>query len=268
MNQQTATEFGIGVNLKDHSICVITAATGHRHLQRCLQSVQAQVQPGLTHILVIDGPEFESKVRQTLSEMQPGKVPVQILTLPESTGKNDWICHRIYGAMPFLVNSSWICYLDEDNWFDPDHLSSLIAAIKAKPALWGFSLRKLVDADGNYLDVDLCESLGSLHPIYRAPQVRLVDTNCYLLQRDVAIAFSPIWNRQRRSPNRMPPDFQLCTTLIAQGLQPACNMLHSVNYTLGNSPMSVKIEYFRQGNAIMRQRYPAGLPWQVPPAPL
>lgn len=264
MNPQFATEFGIGVNLKDDSICVITASTAHRHLKRCLESVQTQTHAAVTHTLVIDGPEHEDRVRQTLDATQTQKVSVNVITLPQPTGKDDWVCHRIYGAMPFLVNSSWICFLDEDNWFDPDHLSSLLAAAKAKQALWAFSLRKLVDADGNYLDLDLCESLGSLHPIFRSPQVRLVDTNCYLLQRDLAIAFSPIWNRPRHSKDRIPPDFQLCSTLIAQGIPPACNMLHSVNYTLGNSPKSVKIGYFRQGNALMRQRYPTGLPWEGP----
>jgi hypothetical protein len=263
MEKSVATELGIGVNCKDDTVCVITAATGHRHLSRCIQSVQTQAHPGVSHAIVIDGAEHEQRVREAISSVPDPHLPIHVFVLPEATGKNDWLCHRIYGAMPFLVNSSWVSFLDEDNWFDSDHLSSLMAAVNSQKSLWGFALRKLVDSEGNYLDLDLCESLGSLHPIFRTPQVRLVDTNCYLLQRDLAVVFGPIWNRPRESDNRIPPDFQLCSTLIARQIMPACNMRHTVNYTLGSGPKSVKIDYFRHGNALMRKWYPKGLPWET-----
>ena len=109
--------------------------------------------------------------------------------------------------------------------------------------------------------------MAALHPIFHRPDLRLVDTNCYLLRRDVAIAFCPIWNRKRHTPRMLPPDFELCGALLRQGLQPATNLRHTVNYTVGNEAGSVKIEYFQKGNALMRQRYPNGLPWEAPATP-
>lgn len=37
---------------------------------------------------------------------------------------------------------------------------------------------------------------------------------------------------------------------------------HTVNYTVGNRPDSVRAGYFLRGNQVMRQAYPGGLPWE------
>ena len=34
--------------------------------------------------------------------------------------------------MPFLCRGNYVAYLDEDNWFDPDHVASLIEIIQSK----------------------------------------------------------------------------------------------------------------------------------------
>jgi hypothetical protein len=246
------------------SICVITATVGHEQLRRCLQSVQDQTHARVKHCVVIDGPEHAERSRGILDSFRNANKPIEILQLPEPTGKDDWICHRIYGALPFLVNSHWICYLDEDNWFEPDHLSSLLEAATAQQTTWAFALRKIRDEDGKFVCNDECESLGSLHPILDRDDLRLVDTNCYLLRRNIAIAFSSIWNRPRWPQGMNKPDVELCMTLLQQGLQPAASLKYTVNYTVSTRGSAAPIEAFLQGNAIMHQRYPAGLPWELP----
>ena len=168
--------------------------------------------------------------------------------------------------MPFLVNSQWICYLDEDNWFDPDHLSSLMAAVTEKNALWSFALRKICDEHGNVACLDQCESLGSLHPVFSHNEIRLVDTNCYLLRRDLAIHFCPIWNRPRASNPDLGPDFHLCMALLKNKIEPAPTRRYTVNYTVLPQSNAAPIWCFQQGNEAMRKRYPNGLPWETPPA--
>ena len=250
--------------LESELVCVITAATGHRHLGRCLRSVQAQTLASVSHCVVIDGPEHRDRVTAALRDVAGGPKQVRVLQLPQATGGEGWICHRIYGAAPFLVNSAWVSFLDEDNWFDADHLESLLSAVASASALWGHSLRKICDAEGQVLGLDECESLGTLHPVFSRNDLRLVDTNCYLLRRDVAIAFCPIWNRPRRSAG-MPPDLELCRTLLANRIAATSNIRHTVNYTVGNTPGSVQWDFFQHGNAQMRERYPDGLPWELAP---
>ena len=130
-------------------------------------------------------------------------------------------------------------------------------------ALWGHSLRKICDAEGQVLGLDECESLGMLHPIFSRDDVRLVDTNCYLLRRDVAIAFCPIWNRPRRPAGMPPPDFELCRALLANKIAATSSLRHTVNYTLGDTPGDERWEFFHRGNALMREQYPGGLPWKL-----
>jgi hypothetical protein len=217
--------------------------------------------------VVIDGPTHHAAVAEALLDVAGGARQVRVLELPESTGNDGWICHRIYGAAPFLVNTEWVCYLDEDNWYDADHLQTLFDAVRSRNASWGFSLRKLYDGEGNFLALDECESLGTLHPPVYRTDVRLVDTNCYLLRRDIAISFCPIWNRRRITPGVLAPDFALCTTLIRNNLVWGTNKLHSVNYTAGTDPRLMPIDNFRRGNAEMHRRYPNGMPWHTPPSP-
>ena len=119
------------------------------------------------------------------------------LSLPYPTGKQRWNGHRIYAAFSLLCNSEFVCFLDDDNWFEPDHLASLVAGIRADHAAWGFSLRRVFDADGNFVAPDNCESLGNLHPVFGNDSDRLIDTNCYLLRREVAVACDGLVSARR-----------------------------------------------------------------------
>src|SRR5579864_8829985 len=101
---------------KNPTVTVITATTGHPRLRRCIESVQNQRYARIEHLVVIDGPEWFDRADETLADMAADSL--KVLRLPDPTGKNTWYGHRIYGAMPFLVLSDYVCWLDDDNWFD------------------------------------------------------------------------------------------------------------------------------------------------------
>jgi hypothetical protein len=54
----------------------------------------------------------------------------KILTLPWNIGANKWNGHRIFAAFGFLINEDYVLFLDDDNWFEEDHVSSLINCIE------------------------------------------------------------------------------------------------------------------------------------------
>ena len=81
-----------------------------------------------------------------------------MIELEENVGK-DWYGHRVYAACSFLVNADIICYLDEDNWIEPEHIQKMVDTIK-EGNQWAYSLRKIYDKDENFLCEDNCESLG------------------------------------------------------------------------------------------------------------
>jgi hypothetical protein len=72
-----------------------------------------------------------------------------------------------------LINHDYVLFLDQDNWFEPDHVDSLLNTIETKKLDWAYSLRQIFDKDKNYTTVDNCESLGRWSA--------WVDENAYLI---------------------------------------------------------------------------------------
>src|SRR5688500_474382 len=197
------------------SVAVITATTGHPNLGNCIRSVQAQTYAHVEHLVVIDGPEWYARADAVVNAMSDTP-RLKVMRLPHPTGKNQWNGHRIYGAAPSLMLTDLVCWLDEDNWLDADHLASLVQVMTEANVPWAFSLRKIVDKDRNFICLDECESLGNLHPTIMSDSDYHIDTSCYLLRRELAIRSSWVWNRVARPPaGELPgPDKLLCHLLM------------------------------------------------------
>ena len=69
-----------------NSVTVITPATGHKNLVKCMRSVQEQTFPGVEHFVVIDGAEREAAVREAVAQMGERPKPLSMMSLPA--------CHR------------------------------------------------------------------------------------------------------------------------------------------------------------------------------
>jgi hypothetical protein len=237
-------------------VTIITPTLGLPVLARALQSVQQQDYPWLEHYVVGDGPEATDRVASLLPSTPLH--PLRLLTLPVNVGGGGYCGHRAYAAVPYLVEGRYICFLDEDNWFEPNHVSSLMARITREGLAWAYSLRNIVDRDGRFLMRDDCQSLGR-YPTWNNANIHLVDTNCYMLRRDVAISTSQTW--YRRYGDGSNPDFTLCSRLSKEAPHYAGNGLYTVNYRLGSTTLTANADFFRRGNAVMQQRFPDGFPW-------
>jgi hypothetical protein len=207
--------------------------------------------------VVADGPECHEQVRARLPA-EP-RHPIHFLALPYSVGGDGFLGHRVYGSAAFLANSRYVAFLDEDNWFEPDHVTSLMAKITAEGLVWAYALRKIVDADGRFICNDDCESLGQW-PTWNKTG-NLVDTSCYMLRRDVALFANTIWYRRFRDEEN--PDFALCRKLLKDYPRCGTNGRYSVNYRTGSSQDSVRSAFFVKGNKVTRQRYGEHFPWRA-----
>ena len=134
-------------------VTVITATTGNHQLYDAAKSVNSQTYSNFEHIVVIDKPEATKKVNDMLQGFQ-----CNIVNVPYNTGHSGYNGHRIYGAFSYLVDGDYLCFLDEDNWFEDNHIESLVKTIQQGNE-WAYSLRKIVDQTGNYICNDDCESL-------------------------------------------------------------------------------------------------------------
>lgn len=239
------------------SVSVITPSIGGDHLTRAIAGVQEQTYPFVEHFIVADGPQYHERVRAALPR-QPNH-PVNLLPLPFNIGAGKFNGHRAYGAAPYLVNGRYVAFLDEDNWFDADHIASLMARITAQGLAWAYALRRIVDRDGKFIVEDNCESLGRW-PVWDASDKHLVDANCYLVRRDAAIALSRLW--YCRVFDDQSPDFTVCEALLKDYPRCGTNGRSTVSYRVGMTALSVRADYFLKGNEAMRGRYGNAFPWR------
>lgn len=231
-------------------VAVVTPTIGTEYLSKCLESVDNQTYENLTHYVFLDGKEHEKHIWYQLE----GASKVKTVRLEENIGKG-WYGHRVYAACSFLVNADIICYLDEDNWIEPNHVENLVKVIQQGND-WAYSLRKIYDKEGNYLCDDNCESLGKW-PVYFDENVNHIDTSSFAVKRDVAIRIGHSWYGQWGA------DRQFFHNLAKHFPQYDCSREHTLCYRLDGNPNSVKHEFFDQGNMVMSEKYDGKYPWTI-----
>jgi glycosyltransferase involved in cell wall biosynthesis len=244
----------------DDSAVVIVATVGKPTLRRTIESILSQTYDDVTCLVVVDGPEWVMAAERSLAYFVNDN-RVEWAMLPQNTGANGFVCHRIYGAMPMLVNQDFVLYCDDDNWYDPDHVKNLVHACIENDAAWSHSFRNIY-RDGEFICRDECESLGQW-PVWYGEHHH-IDTNCYCLRRELAVSLAPRWHKSRIVDGKVQPsaDTEICNFLIRSQPNFVTVPKFTVNYELGSWALSPKPEFFAQGNAAMSARYGAKLPWE------
>jgi glycosyltransferase involved in cell wall biosynthesis len=221
-------------------IMVITPTTGKESVLKAIESVANQTVK-TEHLIVCDG--YDAFEKQHFVENTH-------IVLPENVGGNGWYGHRVYAAMPLMVNADYILFLDEDNWFEPNHVATLLHKIKSKDLMWAHSLRRIINERDEYVCDDDCEALGR-YPTFYDHNVSFVDTNCYCFRREflvgVAHHFYGRWGADRQfyaAVSKSLPSF-------------GCTGEATVNY---RAPERL-IPMFEEGNAVMKKAY-VNLPWR------
>jgi len=229
---------------------VITPTTGKDTVMKAIESVAQQTIP-TEHLIVEDGKNVEKEGLWRF-ELLLGSSNAKTITLPENVGGDGWYGHRVYAAMPLMVNADYILFLDEDNWFEPNHVETMLNKIKSKDLMWAYSLRRICDERGEYVCDDDCESLGR-YPTFYDSNLNFVDTNCYCFRREflvtVAHSFYGQWGADR-------PFYKAASAAL-----PAfgCTGEATVNY---RAPERL-FKMFAEGNKLMKQAYKPLLPWRL-----
>jgi glycosyltransferase involved in cell wall biosynthesis len=231
-------------------VAVVTPTIGNSKLVNCLASVDAQTYKDIVHYIFIDGQEY----KKTVYDYVQDAIKVKTIELQENVGKG-WYGHRVFAACSFLVNADIICYLDEDNWFEPCHVKKLVEKIEAGND-WAYSLRKIYDKEGNYICDDNCESLGKW-PVYFNKQVFHIDTSSFAIKRDVAVRVGHAWYGQWGA------DRQFFSNLSKYFPKFDCTNEHTSCYRLDGNPKSVTKEFFEKGNSVMKEKYGNSFPWKT-----
>ena len=234
-------------------VAVVTPTIGSGFLSKCIESVQNQTYENLTHYIFLDGKEHYDKIHPVLYE-NAGQKTIQTICLEENVGKG-WYGHRVYSACSFLVNADIICYLDEDNWYEPCHVQKLVDKIAAGND-WAFSLRKIYDKQGNFVCEDNCESLGKW-PVFFNDEVFHVDTSSFAIRRDIAVRIGHAWYGQWGA------DRQFFGALKRHFTRYDCTNAHTMCYRLDGNEGSVTKDFFIEGNKKQEEKYKGEYPWKT-----
>lgn len=231
-------------------VAVVTPTIASQHLAECIDSVDKQTYEDIVHYIFIDGCQYEPKARDILV----GSSKTRMIELEENVGRG-WYGHRVYAACSFLVNADVICYLDEDNFLEPNHVETVVKKLEEGND-WVYSLRKVVDKDGKFLCEDNCESLGKW-PVYFNDEVSHIDTSCFAVRRDTAVHIGHAWY------GKWGADRQFFTALKKYFPKFDCTNEYTTNYRLDGNENSVKEEFFVEGNKINFEKYNGVFPWKT-----
>lgn len=231
-------------------VAVVTPTIASPYLKQCLKSVDEQTYENLTHYVFIDGHDHYYDAMETCV----GASKVKTVILEQNVGK-DWYGHRVYAACSFLVDADVICYLDEDNWFEPNHVESLVKVLEEGNS-WAYSLRKIYNKQGEYLVHDNCESLGKW-PVFFDDKVNHIDTSSFAIRKDVAVQIGHAWYGQWGA------DRQFYSALKQYFPKYDCTRENTLCYRLDGNPNSVTEEFFITGNNTMSAKYNREFPWRI-----
>ena len=236
-------------------VTVITPSIGSSKLKDAIESVEKQTYK-CNHLVVIDGPEYFDIVMKNATSGN-----AKFVCTPENTGKalgTNFYGHRIYAAYPHLVNSDYILFLDEDNWYEPDHVETLIKTIEVKNLDFAYSLRKIYDANGKYLLDDNCESLGKweIFGSRHSPHGKqyLIDTSSFCFKREFIQQTCHLWHSGWGGDRRY-------FYAVKDHCKWDTNGKHTMCYRLDGNPGSVTKEFFVEGNKTQEAYYEGKYPW-------
>jgi hypothetical protein len=245
----------------DQSIVfVITATVGTDQLLDNLKSVQKQDYPHIEHVVVVDGKQYTEKVTELIASLGPQKVPITQINIPWNTGRDKFNGHKIYASISHLIHKpALVSFLDEDNFVESNHISSMVGSLVKENCLWGFCLRNIVEQSGKFVCRDMCESLGTLSPTWIGQNDHLIDMSCYIISVDILQMFSHSLQRPARSNPEV--DRLLFRNLNHHFKKSACSMKYTMNYRVDSRGDSVTGGFFVEGNKRMNAVYNNSIPW-------
>jgi hypothetical protein len=155
-------------------VTVVVQTVLRPSLARALESIITQDFKGRIRILVgIDVRRGSAQPIHQLRRKLPNHIELTLIDLGYSTSERHGGIHSnhfggsLRTILSFAANTRYVCYLDDDDWFAPNHISKLHSALAGKG--WGFSHRWFVNAHNlEPMCIDTLENLGPGKGIYAA----------------------------------------------------------------------------------------------------
>lgn len=238
------------------TVLVVTPTIGTDHLITAIESVASQKSDfPVRHLLVVDGAEFEESVHKIVHNS--GR-EVDLLVLPYNTGRSGFYGHRVLAAVGHLLpeDVDYVLFLDEDNWYLPSHVQTLVETARFNRYDFSFSLRSYYSPSGEYLLEDNHASLGdwSVYADGGFFETRLVDTSAYCFERSYLEKHSHVWH------SGIGADRSFFNTVRAFSRY-GCSGYRTLCYRLSEDNLADSLKYIEAGNALSVAKYGSPPPW-------
>ena len=238
------------------SATVIIPTTGAPELKGAIESVLDQTYKDTICYVVIDGLEYRIKT-ESLIDKYLNYSNFKYTQLPINVGAKGFYGHRIYAAFTHLINTDYVLYLDQDNWFYDLHVQHCVDTIEKRNLDWCYSLRKIHKKNGEFACFDDCESLGRW-PAWVNNEAHLIDSSSYCFSLNFLRAVGHIWDYGWGADRRF---YTILKDQIKHNNY-GCTGLATLNYRLGGNEGSVTGDFFIEGNKKMEEKYAGKYPWR------
>jgi len=237
---------------------VITPTTGMPELEQAIKSVASQGD-NVQHWVVVDGIQHAEKAIKIVQDNSHPQL--KIIILPENTGmpqnhfwklKHGFYGHRIYASIAGLINAECVLFLDEDNWYEDNHVKTMLDGIKNYNFSWIYSLRNVVDAGGQFICHDDSDSLGVFA---NQSNINFVDMNCYCFKTEFLLKVQHVFYGDTYHCDREVFKHALA---LSQPTDFGGTGMYTVNYRCTKRG---QVEWFLSGNRKMHEMYRT-FPWR------
>lgn len=237
------------------SAAVITSSIGRAELRQSIESVRAQTHKA-RHYVFVNGEKWHESAREVLRDYPE----VCAVYLPEETGDYGMgpSMADVFVSAPYLTRADWVFFLNDDDFYDPNHIESILAHAKVHDLKWAYSLRKFVDKDGSLICDDDWNSLGYWPCLAEAGEY-LVDNSCFAVSRTIAQKMGPAWTFVPYVADRC-----FLAALKHTGEPYGCTGLSTVNYRIGTGTAESDAGAYLKCAETARSLFPDGFPWRTP----
>ena len=218
-------------------------------LTRALHGIFTQTFTGRIHILIgIDAIDGDLDLIEAACAERPPHCAVQVFWPGFSTSvRNGGLTPpgdggALRAMLTYLANARYVAYLDDDNWWDPRHLTQMRRAMD--DAEWAFALRWFVHPETHRpVCVDIWESVGPGQGVFNENFGGFVDPSCLIIDKVACPSAPQYWNFPLRD-DPMSADRSVCAFLAKQH-KPRGTGQPTVFYTLnakdGLHPFRLKL---------------------------
>jgi hypothetical protein len=178
---------------------IVIPTTLRPTLGAALAAIFAQNFGGTIQVLIgVDVPNGDLAVIEAACAQRPRNVAVNIFWPGYSTSQRHGGVMRpgdggaLRTILTYLANSPYVAYLDDDNWWGPNHLKLMRTAIAQ--AEWAFALRWFVHPETRKpVCIDEWESVGPGAGYFQERFGGFVDPNCLMINKLACAQAAQFW---------------------------------------------------------------------------